>query len=66
MNQRLVPNIGPRERRKRLTLGILALVVGAGLTALLVATGAARAWRLLAAPPLWGAALGYFQARDRT
>lgn len=65
MNE-LVPNIGPRERRTRLTLGIAALVVGVGLVALLVVTGAPRAWRLLAALPFWGAALGYFQARDKT
>jgi len=66
MNGSTVPNIGPRERRKRLTLGIAALAVGAGLSALLIATGAPRGWRLLAALPFWGAALGYFQARDRT
>ena len=65
MNE-LVPNIGPRERRKRLTLGIAALVFGVGLVALFVVADAARAWRLLAALPFWGAALGYFQARDKT
>jgi hypothetical protein len=59
-------NIGPRERRKRRVMGIVALAAGAGLALALVATDAPRVLRLLIFFPVWIAALGLFQARDRT
>ncbi|HEX8140459.1 MAG TPA: hypothetical protein VF544_23035 [Pyrinomonadaceae bacterium] len=59
-------NIGPREQRKRRAMGTVALVAGAGLALALVATDAPRALRLLIFFPIWLAALGLFQAREKT
>lgn len=60
------PNIGPRERRKRLAVGVVSLAVAlAGLAALLLLE-ADRGWRLLLVLPLWGATLGFYQHREKT
>lgn len=59
-------NIGPRGRRKRLGAGLVAFGVSLVLGAALIASGAAPRWRLVLALPLVVAALGYFQARDKT
>lgn len=61
-----VANIGPRERRKRYTFGGLALLVSIGAGAALIAGGAPLLWRLALFLPLFLAALGYFQGRDKT
>ena len=61
-----VANIGPRERRKRMLMGAVMLVVAAGALAVLAATGVHRAWRLALFVPFSLAALGWFQARERT
>ncbi len=61
-----VSNIGPRERRKRRLMGIAALLAGAGLAFALVATDAPRWARLFVFLPVWLAALGLFQAREKT
>jgi hypothetical protein len=47
-------------------MGTVALVAGAGLALALVATDAPRALRLLIFFPIWLAALGLFQAREKT
>jgi hypothetical protein len=59
-------NIGPRERRKRRVMGIAALAAGAGLAFALVVLDAPRPLRLLIFFPIWVAALGLFQAREKT
>jgi hypothetical protein len=59
-------NIGPRERRKRRVMGIVALAAGAGLAFALVAIDAPRWSRLAVFFPVWIAALGLFQAREKT
>ena len=59
-------NIGPRERRKRRAMGVAALAAGAGLAFALVALGAPRWWRAAVFLPMWIAALGLLQARERT
>ena len=59
-------NIGPRERRKRRNAGIIFFAVALVILAALLAGGAARPWRLLLFLPFWVAALGYFQAREKT
>ena len=59
-------NIGPRERRKRTLMGVVMLIVAVGALAGLAATGVHRAWRLALFVPFWLAALGWFQARQRT
>ena len=56
-----LPNIGPRERRKRLKLGAVALAAAVILAVILP-----RTWRVVLFFPLWLAALGFFQARDKT
>jgi len=61
-----IPNISPVEQRKRLISGVLGLIMGTALLAVLSSTGAVRTWRL-ALFPLWvGATVGYFQAREKT
>jgi hypothetical protein len=60
------PNIGPRQRRRRLAGGVLALA-GAGIVLFaLLAVDAPRAARLLVALPVWAGALGVYQARAKT
>jgi hypothetical protein len=61
-----IPNISPHERRKRLAAGAIQLVVGLAILTVLVATGAARWWRLPLLLLFWGAASGFFQWRDKT
>ena len=61
-----IANIGSHERRKRLIWGVVASGVGVSIAALLVMIRAPLFWRL----PLFilfdVAALGIFQARDKT
>ncbi|HST22131.1 MAG TPA: hypothetical protein VLR90_13490 [Blastocatellia bacterium] len=59
-------NIGPREQFKRRLLGKVALIASVALTFVLIAYGAPRLVRLVIFFPLWMAALGYFQAREKT
>jgi hypothetical protein len=61
-----VANIGPRQRARRVRVGIVAFLVGALVIISVVAMGVARPWRLLAFLPLWAGALGIFQAREKT
>jgi hypothetical protein len=61
-----IPNISPRERRKRLIAGAIQLAVALVILAVLVLTGVDRWWRLALLPVFWGAGSGYFQWRDRT
>ena len=65
-SQLCIPNISTRERQKRLLGGVIELVIALGIWAALVAFGASRWWRLALLPVFWGAAVGYFQWRDRT
>ena len=61
-----IPNIGPRERRRRLSLGIamfaLVVLVAAGL----MLGDAPRAWRLLVLFPAWVGSIGVFQVKEKT
>ena len=60
------PNIGPRERRRRMVLaGAAAGIAVVSLTALLLAD-APRWWRLAVSAPIWAAVLCYLEARSRT
>jgi MFS family permease len=61
-----VANIGAGGRRKRLMFGMVAFGVGAVIAALLVAVDAPRVWRLPLFVVFYVAALGIFQARDKT
>ena len=61
-----IPNIGPQQRRKRFIWGAAALGGSVVFAAALALAGADRRWRLLVFLPLWIAALGVFQAREKT
>ena len=61
-----IPNISPRERRKRLAGGVIQLLISLVVFAVLIAVGADRWWRLILLPMFWGAAGGFFQWRDKT
>jgi hypothetical protein len=59
-------NIGPRERRKRRLLGVVALTVGVGAAFVLVIFEAPRWSRAVVFFPVWMAGLGLLQAREKT
>jgi hypothetical protein len=61
-----IANIGTGERRKRLTWGIVAFGVGVAIAALLAVIRAPLVWRLPLFLVFLFAALGIFQARDKT
>ncbi len=60
------PNIGPRERRRRLRFGVVMLGAGAAGEILLLVFRAARLWRLFLLLPFAAGASGVFQAREKT
>lgn len=60
-----VCNIGPAQQRRRLLLGIASLLLAAVLVATAVAVGWPRWTLLLSVFPLYGAAMGYLQYRER-
>ncbi|MFC5278016.1 hypothetical protein ACFPM1_04450 [Halorubrum rubrum] len=60
-----VCNIGPTQRRRRLLLGVVSLLSAVALVAAILAVDWPR-WTLLSTIfPLYGAAMGYFQHRER-
>ena len=61
-----VPNIGPRERRRRVQGGIIMLGATVALAGVLLGSGAPRVWRTLILLPAAGAFLGFFQANAQT
>jgi hypothetical protein len=61
-----IPNIGPKERQRRLRGGIVGLAVAAIVALALFATGADRGWRLIMFPLLYGGLAGVFQWREKT
>ena len=62
----LASNIGVGGRRQRYIIGVVCLLVAGVAAAALIGTGAARGFRFWLLLPLWGAALGVFQARGGT
>ena len=60
------PNIGPRERQKRLNVGVIMAAITICVAAGLILAGLPRLWRLLTILPAWVAGLGLFQARENT
>jgi hypothetical protein len=61
-----IPNIGPRERRRRLVGGFVFLLITACVGGGLILFNAPRPWRLLVFLPAWASALGFFQASAKT
>jgi hypothetical protein len=66
MVEACVPNIGPRERTKRLRYGIVFAVLSLAAAVALFATAAPRGLRLLLFVPFWIAGSGIFQALEKT
>ena len=64
--QRKVKNIGSAERWKRLTFGLVMLLIAGIATFLMVMGDFHRLWRLLIAVPLYFGGQGIFQASDGT
>jgi len=62
----MIPNIGPRGQRQRMTFGVVSLGITLLLGIALFAMGAPRGWRAVLFIPLWLGALGVFQARTKT
>ncbi len=65
-SQVCIPNIDTAGRRQRLIAGVVPLVIGLGLLGGLLALHASPLWRLPLLFMFWGAAIGFFQWRDRT
>jgi hypothetical protein len=61
-----IANISPAERKKRLRFGITQLLVTLVVLALLIVLHVNSLWRLPLLFLFWAAAIGYFQARDKT
>lgn len=61
-----IANIDARGQRRRLIGGVVWLVIAAAATATLVALRARDGWYVLLVVPFTLAALGWFQARERT
>lgn len=59
-------NIGPRQRRRRLSFGIVMLGIAVTAIAVLAFYDVARPWRILVAAPVFLGLLGVLQARART
>ena len=61
-----ISNISPLERQKRLRFGIHQFIATLVILGLLISFDADRLWRLPLLFMFWAAAVGYFQARDKT
>lgn len=61
-----IANISPLERQKRLRFGLTQFAITLVILAALLAFGVDRLWRLPLLFLFWAAAVGYFQARDKT
>jgi hypothetical protein len=61
-----IPNIGPRGQRRRFLTGVGFLLVSVAVFVWLIRTGKPPAYRAILLLPLWGAGLGFFQAKEKT
>jgi hypothetical protein len=61
-----IANISPLERQKRLMFGIRQFIFTLLVLAVLIALHVNPLWRLPLLFMFWAAAVGYFQARDKT
>jgi hypothetical protein len=59
-------NIGPKETRKRLLIGVAMLAVGMVLAAIFTHAGVSRGWYSVLFLPFWMGTLGISQARKKT
>ena len=61
-----IANIGPRERQSRFRFGAVMFVISLASAALLIFMGVDRGWRLGLFVPFYLAAVGFFQAHEKT
>ena len=61
-----IANISPLERQKRLRFGIRQFFLTLVILAVLIVLHLNPLWRLPLLFMFWAAAVGYFQARDKT
>ena len=61
-----IANISPLERQKRLKFGIQQFITTLVILGAMIAFGVNHFWRLPLLFLFWPAAIGYFQARDKT
>ena len=61
-----IANISPLERQKRLRFGIQQFLFTLVILGVLIVLHLNPLWRLLLLFLFWAAAVGYFQARDKT
>jgi hypothetical protein len=66
VNQACIPNIGVRQRRRRLIVGLAMAAVSIAAASWLLTSGAPRSWRIVVFVPVLVAALGFLQARANT
>ena len=59
-------NIGPKETRKRLLMGVTMLAVGVVLAVIFTHAGVSRGWYAALFLPFWMGTLGISQARKKT
>jgi hypothetical protein len=59
-------NIGPKEARKRLLMGVAMLATGVVLAVIFTHAGVSRGWYSLLFLPFWIGTLGISQARKKT
>jgi hypothetical protein len=59
-------NIGPKEVRKRLLLGVAMLAIGVVLAIIFTRAGVSLGWYSVLFLPFWMGTLALFQARKKT
>ena len=59
-------NIGPKEIRKRLLMGVAMLALGVVLAVVLAHAGVSRGWYAALSLPFWMGTLALSQARKKT
>ena len=59
-------NIGPKETRKRLLMGVAMLAMGVALTVIFTHAGVSRVWYAALFLPFWMGTLAVSQARKKT
>ncbi len=61
-----IPNISPKERRKRMRYGIIQLAITFSILAIMLTFGADKLWRLPLFALFSAGAVSIFQALDKT
>jgi hypothetical protein len=59
-------NIGPKEARKRLLMGVAMLAIGVVLAVIFTYAGVSRGWYAVLFLPFWMGTLPVSQARKKT